>query len=327
MAQMIEFPSGAERSATILRREPMTMAQVIGKRLKQLREQCGLTKARLSEMARGVSARTISRLENGDGLPHRGTIKRLAKALDVDPGVLTGEKPMPAFVGQPNVTAEGPAYPFYVRVHPAIRNSFELVARRYRVSVPKIAQLAPLLFVILAEASLSQRSNKVDECRAKIEELKRAASDLPYGGIPVIDEDIEWEENAIRKHDVFGRTLPNAARDSWDSDNPFATYLEVLAARYAAGDVTIDAVGPTSADYRVCPSAALALAGGVHDLADSVLNGEVLIHKMLRGLTPEQRIARMRDLEAPVRGTEEEIPDEVPEQLPEYHDTSLAIEL
>jgi len=301
------------------------MLTIDPERLRQIRQLRRLSQAALAKAAH-VDKQTIYRLEHERKPRRLEILKRVTKALDIEVADLTGEKPMPAIAQQPNTTSAEPAYPFPVRVHPAIRNAFELAARRYRVSVPTIARLAPLLFVILAEASLRHRSGKADECRAKIDALEEAASELPYSGISVWDENLRWEEDAIRDKDVFGGQLPNAGGDGWDSDNPFATYLEALAAKYAAGDVTIDAIGPTSANYRVCRLAALALAGGEQELADSFLSGGGLIHQMLRGLSQEERIARMRDLQVSGREIEEEIPDDVPEELPEYHNSNLVVD-
>jgi transcriptional regulator with XRE-family HTH domain len=383
MVQVIEFPYGAERSTTILREGPMTMEQMVATRIRELREGVRWTKAQLAKESR-VSARTISRIEKGEYLPHRHTIDQLAKALGVDPGVLTGKKPMPAIAGRPVATAVEIAFPFYVRVHPAIRNSFELVARRYRVSVPTIARLAPLLFALVAEESLQHRREDLEELKAADPRLGEFESmmlglrskfpHIPFPDLDWTDQDeaIKAEKASIERRDLFGQ---KRFVSDWveADDNPFEAYLKARAAivreheldrqleAYARGeidklvrgkkpdaareqidaaieanldkyiekygrdwraanreravdDLTVNAVGPTSADYRVCPSDALALAGE-QELADSFLSGKVLIHQMLSVLTPEQRIARMRDLEAPGRKMEEEISEDVPGEL------------
>jgi transcriptional regulator with XRE-family HTH domain len=323
MAQVIEFPSGAERSATILRKEPMTMAQVIAERLKRLREARGLTQGQLAKKARGVNPRTISRLENGECSPHRRTIERLAKALEVDPEVLTGERPMPPGIGQPSAPAEDVSYQLNVRLPAPIRNAYELAARRYGVSVSKIAQLAPLLFVIVAEASLKLRGDKLDACSAKHKELEEAASQMPYLDLDIgLYEDnlMEFvaEEDSIAAKDVFGRWLLKATPP--EGANPFVTSLKTLAEQYTGDEAAVNAVGPGSTDYRVCRSAAVKLAGGDEALADSILNGEVPIHQIPRGLSPEQRIAWMRENKRPLPEIEDGSPEEVPEELLEYGD-------
>lgn len=309
MAQLIEFPTGAERSGRILGEKRMNRAQLFATRLRQLREARSFTQEGLA-LESGVSERTLSRLENGESSPRKVTGERLAKALRVDPAILTGEKPIPPDLAHTGASVEEAAYQLNVRVRPAVRNAYELAARQYKVSVTKIAQLAPLLFVIVAEASLSHRRAKLSECQTKMDELREAVDKLPRGNVPMEDDDIWWEEEeSLSKNEVFG---PNAA----DSDNPFATYLEALAARYAGDDVSIDAVAPNWTGYRVCRSAALALAEGDEALRDSLLTGEALIHQIPRGLTSEQRIAWMLEHKTMAREFEEEPSEETPEELP-----------
>lgn len=62
----------------------------IGTQLKKAREQALLTQEELSERA-GLGVPTISRIENGRVEPHFRTIRKLAKALGVDPRDLVGD--------------------------------------------------------------------------------------------------------------------------------------------------------------------------------------------------------------------------------------------
>lgn len=56
-------------------------------RLKELRERKALSQADLSRLAK-VSRPTIVRLEAGFDLPYPSTVRKLAEALGVEPGVL-----------------------------------------------------------------------------------------------------------------------------------------------------------------------------------------------------------------------------------------------
>ncbi len=56
---------------------------LVGLKLKELREQAGLTQAQLAERA-DVAQRTISHIEQGRNKPTFETITKLAEALDVD---------------------------------------------------------------------------------------------------------------------------------------------------------------------------------------------------------------------------------------------------
>jgi len=62
----------------------------IGKRLKQARVEALLTQQELADEA-GLQFATISRIENDHVDPHFSTIKKLAKALRVQPAELVKE--------------------------------------------------------------------------------------------------------------------------------------------------------------------------------------------------------------------------------------------
>ena len=62
----------------------------IGERLRQLREQRALRQEDLAELA-GVGKNTITRLERNKTEPHMTTVRKLAKALEVDPAELVRE--------------------------------------------------------------------------------------------------------------------------------------------------------------------------------------------------------------------------------------------
>ena len=68
-----------------------TMAPVkIGKNLKRVRERRLLTQAELGEAA-GVNRDQVSRIERDEVEPRFSTIRKLAKALEVDPAELVGD--------------------------------------------------------------------------------------------------------------------------------------------------------------------------------------------------------------------------------------------
>jgi transcriptional regulator with XRE-family HTH domain len=56
----------------------------IGTNVKRARERALLTQEELAEAA-GIGTTTLSRIENNRAEPHFGTIRKIAKALDVDP--------------------------------------------------------------------------------------------------------------------------------------------------------------------------------------------------------------------------------------------------
>jgi transcriptional regulator with XRE-family HTH domain len=62
----------------------------IGQHLKNARTRRLLTQEELAEKA-GVSAATVVNIERDNQEPHFRTIRKLAKALDVDPTALLGD--------------------------------------------------------------------------------------------------------------------------------------------------------------------------------------------------------------------------------------------
>jgi transcriptional regulator with XRE-family HTH domain len=62
----------------------------IGDRLKTLRIRRALTQQELADRA-GVSSNALNRIELNKAEPHMSTLRKLAKALDVNPTELVGE--------------------------------------------------------------------------------------------------------------------------------------------------------------------------------------------------------------------------------------------
>jgi len=62
----------------------------IGDRLKTLRVRRALTQQELADRA-GVGKNTVNRIERNAGEPHMSTLRKLAKALSVDPAELVGD--------------------------------------------------------------------------------------------------------------------------------------------------------------------------------------------------------------------------------------------
>ena len=62
----------------------------IGDRLRDLRVRRALTQEELADKA-DVGTNTVARLERNETEPHMSTLRKLAKALDVDPSELIGD--------------------------------------------------------------------------------------------------------------------------------------------------------------------------------------------------------------------------------------------
>ena len=140
--------------------------------LKRLRSAKGWSQEQLAENTKfqgfpKIDKQTISRLERGDREKTRGrTIEQLARALKVEPDVLTGEAPFPELEVESEPIQKSQ---LNVRVSRAARNALHLVAQRYVGLEPsQIVELAPFLFCWAAEASLRQR-------RERLKQLENAA--------------------------------------------------------------------------------------------------------------------------------------------------------
>ena len=68
----------------------MPVVVYIGEKLKEIRIKRLLTQEELAEKA-GVSAATVVNVERNNQEPHFRTIRKLAKALDIDPTELVGD--------------------------------------------------------------------------------------------------------------------------------------------------------------------------------------------------------------------------------------------
>lgn len=198
-------------------------------RLRSLRKKKGWSRSELDKRS-GISKRTIQRLENE---PQRckktraDTVNRLAKALGVEGGVLTGELPLPesgkASAPDPERVQIG------AQIAPKVRLAYDLIKRRYGVSAAEVINMAPLFFALLAEGSLAWRREKLQEAKEAIDRLRqidgiwRGSCEF---GANVASEGVLVEEDSIAKADLFG----NDSYEFFDSstDNPFASYLRQL---------------------------------------------------------------------------------------------------
>ncbi len=141
--------------------------------LRELRRRRGLRLHTLAERA-GISKDRVWRIENGTQPGNReDTQRRLARALGVEPGVLTGERPLP-------VVAETPRGRWSVEISQAARNAATLAARRYHVPEALVAELAPLLFVLAAEESLGRRRAVLAELETALAKAAEAGEDMPH---------------------------------------------------------------------------------------------------------------------------------------------------
>lgn len=263
-------------------------------RLRELRKAKNLSRKRLNELSK-VSVRTIQRLEDPaqrNNTPHGTTVERLAKALQVDPGVLTGELPFPQ---AGNVSAPEPRrVQIGAEIAPKARLAYDLIKRRYGVSATEIINMAPLFFTLLAERSLARRREKLGEAREAIGRLDQMEDEVGYsifGMATIVASNADMiEEDSIAKADIFGEHLlssdvgmsvPDEPFDPATS-NPFAAHLHQLADALDRRSVVDTKAGLSYGstygkfpDYDICPEELNDLANGSADARRALETGFV----------------------------------------------------
>ncbi|MDD9982285.1 MAG: helix-turn-helix transcriptional regulator [Gammaproteobacteria bacterium] len=243
-------------------------------RLHTLRTQRKLSREQLQQKS-GVSARQIARFENepeSSARVRETTLTRLANALDIEMGVLTGKLPMPA--ARPlaeDDEYDTPSEDGYLRVRvnllPSSQLAYELVERRYGVDRAAICNSGPLLFTLLAEASLAWRRKKLDEIEAvarQLEDAGKSSRHLRFASAAAdsLLEDENSERYSIDNHDVFGKDLPPDAA-------PFADFLREFASEFDKEVIEVrkalnvwDEALENFPRYRLCKDLIRQLTGG-----------------------------------------------------------------
>lgn len=192
-------------------------AQIRSDRLRKAMAVANLSAKALTRRAkargRAVSERAIARYCQGEAAVHGlwpRTLEALAKALDAEVGYLTGEAPETP--GQPAPSAVVNETRWQIRMPTRIRNFYQLIEWRYRVSAVHIAEIAPLLFVLAAEMSLAERRRLLRllrEASGARSALASQMAHLPGGAFTDVaaDEVYDAEQQSIERRDVFGITL------------------------------------------------------------------------------------------------------------------------
>ncbi len=212
--------------------------------LRKLRQQKGLSRPQLAERAK-ITARTIQRLENEPQRTQKSqehTLNGLSKALNVEPGVLTGDLPLPE--SDDTLIDNLDRVQMGAQVAPKTRLAYDLIKRRYGVNATEIINMAPLFFTLLAEGSLAWRREKLEEAKEAYQHLLEI--DGFWGGglsgvQSYMDEEIGIAEDSIDEDDLFGDQFntPSLIDSFFDpsADNPFAQYLRKLADKLAIPEV------------------------------------------------------------------------------------------
>ena len=276
---------GSESSAAV------SVTDTINPRaLKTVREARKLTQRQLAK-AIGCTKDTISRWERGKTSRVRIRLREpLCDVLQVTWSRLTA----PTNKRQRRAAD----VTFNVSIRKDVRASLQLVAERYSVSAREVLNLAPLLFLIIAERSLLTRKRRLEEIYAVLQESERKLFEhsAHLGGIVAArnsstDDLLQQEEESLSKRDVFGRTIEYEDRRG-DDEGPFARFIRDLAKPLPKHAVPyIESFGGDMIeDYRIAEDTLQECTG----LSEDVEHGKKILDYMRWGYIDFAECLRVR---------------------------------
>ncbi len=293
------------------------------KRLKQLRNEKGLTRSGLAEKSK-ISERTIARLESEAGPPAKRrerTVNELAKVFGVEPGVLTGELPLPDAAAGAHAV-KGQRRKVSAALQPNASLAYALIKRRYGLGLTTLVNAAPLMFVLLAEGSFVWRREKAKEAEEAADRLKS----LGLGNRKIwqaagrAEAAAASEEYSANRRDLFAEEL--VERGDWDEyyepdlHNPFADYLRALAEKIDEPDIVeigedIEDRGPLKnfPHFEICNSDVEDFTGGDDRLSLALRIGWLRADSIPEDLLGEDALKERQEW------LEEQIPEKVKEPL------------
>ncbi len=210
--------------------------------LKMLRKIRNLSQQELADRAK-VDKKTIGRIEGGyAGESHGATVRLIAGALGLSDPRILAENPESELVREEAKIHSAPRTSgSRVHLDSETALAYDMVEEHYGVEMHRLIEEAPMLFTLLAEASLAERRRRVGEARAALEEFNRA--------LPAHLADSAWayqeEEESIERRDLF-RHPGNLEWDDprWEayreSGNPFSNFLKRLAENLEAGNGALE---------------------------------------------------------------------------------------
>ncbi len=264
--------------------------KIDSERLRTLRMGKSLSRPQLAKRS-GVTERTIQRLENEPQKSRKNredTLNRLSKALGVEPGVLTGEVPLPEYNNA--LAADRERVQIGAQVAPRTRLAYDLIKRRYGVSATEIINMAPLFFTLLAEGSLAHRRERLQEADEIIDRLEA----IDYDGrfvdtLGLAGRDSTEESSSIDKEEIFSQAFDTS------NSNQFASYLYKLTADLEIpGVVQVTDLGNlhfgrpmVHPDYDICRDELDRLANGSAKAKGALETGHVRVSQIPEELMKE----------------------------------------
>lgn len=268
-------------------------------RLIELRKSRGFSQSDLA-MQSNVSRRQIARIETEpDANRRKTTIERLAKALKVESGVLTGELPTPELDISVAAVSRGvgrDTESVSARVSPEVRLAYDLVSTCFGVSQSELVRMAPLLLAVLAAGSFEWRRKTAEEAQRIVDQLSdlvpsSASIDRHiyhhylYLAYPV--EDLaSCAVESVKARDLLGigPSMERAYDDYYPgSGRAFTDYLKRQAIEancediVEPNDIEEDAYGNLPLNYRVLRGALNKVSGGSEEFREALEHGEVRV--------------------------------------------------
>ena len=291
------------------------MARIIKDRMIELRQRKGLDRKRLAKSAR-ISLKQINRIETeADCERRRFTVERLSQALGVEPGVLTGELPMPVGEQASGMLVQetregGESESISARVLPEEKIAYELVKHTYGIYQSDLVRMAPLLLALVAENSFAWRRKKAEESLELADKLRAVPHAGAEGkecgflgyvyGVWRVEEAAQGELDSIEERDLLGHTLEEKEESAFNfgydpnEGNPFVDYLRYLASEAGSpgyvdpGDITVgDEAGLPA--YRVLREKLDWIAAGDPEFREALERREVRIQDIPVGFLMEER--------------------------------------
>ena len=245
---------------------------------------------------------TVSRWERGKSRRVRSHLKDpLCRALRVSWDKLTES---------PDQSTGGDT--IKVTVGRNVQTPLRLVAERYDVRARDVLELAPLLFLIVAERSLLERKRRLDEVEVVLEDAdQRVREYVPHLGLVAgrypTEEQLAEEEVSLSKRDVFGRTI-KYEYGAGDGAGPFVHFVRDLTKDLPKDWVTD--INPFGGDmiesYRIADDTLREHTG----ISEDEEHGRKLLRHIHRGsinLTDCLQIKRDRDEEGYRRWLSEQL--------------------
>ena len=169
--------------------------------------------ARVAKKA-GVSERTLARIKNNEEM-NPSTVEKIAKALDTSIGELCA----------PPHARSGP------KLGRIADMQTELAAARYNVSPELIEDLAPMLFVAVAELALKRRKERLETWWGKVEELRQIQPKFnTYSLSPLYNVELGAEPGISSLQDAYRDEMGQIEENSLDgwADNSYDHFFDAL---------------------------------------------------------------------------------------------------